>query len=384
MEKNLPSSRHYYSIGEAAQKLGVAIDTVRRWEKSGRLHADRTAGGMRLFSIEEIERLLPLTKQQAAYLTVSQAATYLDVSPGTLRRWDKQDRLKPLRTMANERVYTPEQLKQFMQKIPTTKVVDGNNPVDFFKNKVEGISDSVLIGLIDKSAYSHYRAKLLPYTVLLLFIGVIIIFTSLQQKQVTISPIASNGIVNATTTPTLGQDKLPVAYAYLPSQTNSLPSYNQLDDIAALSPNHTTIVLHANPTDMQSYKMDSVILSNNSNPTLPTTTAFSSTKQLVTNSANILSQAQTTAAFNGNYQSSPLEIVAASSLVTGSATIPAGKNTVFVPTASMNQATKVFLSPTSGSFPVLTVSQKISGQGFWVTADHSANQSLSFDWLLIN
>jgi len=34
-------------LGEAADRLGVSVDTVRRWADAGRLHATRTAGGQR-------------------------------------------------------------------------------------------------------------------------------------------------------------------------------------------------------------------------------------------------------------------------------------------------------------------------------------------------
>lgn len=45
------------SIGEAAGALGVSADTVRRWEKSGKLHAERDQRGRRLIPRDEIERL---------------------------------------------------------------------------------------------------------------------------------------------------------------------------------------------------------------------------------------------------------------------------------------------------------------------------------------
>ncbi|MEM7580264.1 MAG: IS607 family transposase [Cyanobacteria bacterium P01_A01_bin.80] len=38
-----------YSIGEAAELLGVSIDTLRNWEKEGRIQSVRTSGGHRRF-----------------------------------------------------------------------------------------------------------------------------------------------------------------------------------------------------------------------------------------------------------------------------------------------------------------------------------------------
>jgi molybdopterin-binding protein len=45
-------------IGEAAEMLGVSVETVRRWERDGRLHAARTDGGQRRVPLDEVRRLL--------------------------------------------------------------------------------------------------------------------------------------------------------------------------------------------------------------------------------------------------------------------------------------------------------------------------------------
>lgn len=45
------------SIGEAANRLGVSVDTVRRWEKKNKITSERTLGGQRRFSLEEIQRV---------------------------------------------------------------------------------------------------------------------------------------------------------------------------------------------------------------------------------------------------------------------------------------------------------------------------------------
>lgn len=43
------------SIGEAAIILGVSIDTLRRWDRNGRLLAEKSAGGHRLYSKTKID-----------------------------------------------------------------------------------------------------------------------------------------------------------------------------------------------------------------------------------------------------------------------------------------------------------------------------------------
>jgi molybdopterin-binding protein len=45
-------------IGQAAELLGIGIDTLRRWESDGRLATIRTEGGQRIVPIAEVSRLL--------------------------------------------------------------------------------------------------------------------------------------------------------------------------------------------------------------------------------------------------------------------------------------------------------------------------------------
>lgn len=45
-------------IGEAADALGVRVETLRRWERDGRLRTQRTKGGQRVIAAAELARLL--------------------------------------------------------------------------------------------------------------------------------------------------------------------------------------------------------------------------------------------------------------------------------------------------------------------------------------
>lgn len=45
-------------IGDAARRLGVSVDTIRRWESEGKIAGTRTLGNQRRFARSEIERLL--------------------------------------------------------------------------------------------------------------------------------------------------------------------------------------------------------------------------------------------------------------------------------------------------------------------------------------
>ncbi|WP_215891861.1 MerR family transcriptional regulator [Acidithiobacillus thiooxidans] len=51
----------YLHIADAAKKLGVSTDTLRRWEREGKILPDRrTMGGWRLYSLETVEGIKKL------------------------------------------------------------------------------------------------------------------------------------------------------------------------------------------------------------------------------------------------------------------------------------------------------------------------------------
>jgi molybdopterin-binding protein len=45
------------SIGEASKALGVSVDTLRRWERDGRLQPRRDSRNRRMILVSDIERL---------------------------------------------------------------------------------------------------------------------------------------------------------------------------------------------------------------------------------------------------------------------------------------------------------------------------------------
>jgi len=49
--------REYYSVGEAAKTLGISVDTLRRWDREGRIKAERDKSNRRVVPASEIERL---------------------------------------------------------------------------------------------------------------------------------------------------------------------------------------------------------------------------------------------------------------------------------------------------------------------------------------
>jgi molybdopterin-binding protein len=46
-----------YTATEAARELGISVDTLRRWDREGRIRTARDSANRRLVALEEIERL---------------------------------------------------------------------------------------------------------------------------------------------------------------------------------------------------------------------------------------------------------------------------------------------------------------------------------------
>ncbi len=66
------STQSYISIGEAATILGVAVVTLRRWDKLGKLKVGfRTFGNHRRYLKSDIFRLLNHNKKTICYSRVS-------------------------------------------------------------------------------------------------------------------------------------------------------------------------------------------------------------------------------------------------------------------------------------------------------------------------
>jgi len=46
-----------YTAGEAARALGISLDTLRRWDRQGRIRVQRDSANRRVVPVREVERL---------------------------------------------------------------------------------------------------------------------------------------------------------------------------------------------------------------------------------------------------------------------------------------------------------------------------------------
>lgn len=49
--------RQFYTAGEAARTLGISLDTLRRWDRAGKIKTARDGGNRRIVPADEISRL---------------------------------------------------------------------------------------------------------------------------------------------------------------------------------------------------------------------------------------------------------------------------------------------------------------------------------------
>ncbi|MGB2875501.1 MAG: TOBE domain-containing protein [Gaiellaceae bacterium] len=50
-------ARQFYTAGEAAKTLGISLDTLRRWDRAGRIETARDSSNRRIVPAAEIDRL---------------------------------------------------------------------------------------------------------------------------------------------------------------------------------------------------------------------------------------------------------------------------------------------------------------------------------------
>ena len=50
-------SRELYGASDAARALGISLDTLRRWDRDGRIHTERDPANRRVVPASEIDRL---------------------------------------------------------------------------------------------------------------------------------------------------------------------------------------------------------------------------------------------------------------------------------------------------------------------------------------
>ena len=86
-----------YRIGEAAKLLGVRVETLRRWERDGKVRTSRTTGGQREVPAEEVARLLA---ERRATQTAPAHTSRRNAFPGVITKVTKDKVSAPVEIQA--------------------------------------------------------------------------------------------------------------------------------------------------------------------------------------------------------------------------------------------------------------------------------------------
>src|SRR3989344_5312744 len=109
------------SISKAAKFLSVSPDTLRNWEAQKKLVPLRSEGGARRYPFSQLvsyKKLLnPIPKTPIGQLSVSKAARELFVSPDTIRNWNKKGILSAERTKGGARRFSRTEIKRLQEEL---------------------------------------------------------------------------------------------------------------------------------------------------------------------------------------------------------------------------------------------------------------------------
>jgi len=103
----MASRKDLHQIGEVADQLGLSLRTVRYYEEMGLIApAERTEGGFRLYSDDEIERLGLIKEMKPLGFTVQEMRALLDARDRLAEGNDAEarDALKGFATAARQKI----------------------------------------------------------------------------------------------------------------------------------------------------------------------------------------------------------------------------------------------------------------------------------------
>lgn len=181
MNDNLSSQIDYLPISEAAKFLGISLDTLRRWDKTGIIPSKRLDGKNRYFALSDLKKNLSNRP-----LSISEVSKKFNISSTTIRRLEARGVIKPSRSKAGVRVFDSATIEAFIKsqyfqrkkhtlkkpKTPPKKaqILKQNQPIKEAPVKKELDTNSTL-DQAPKSAPGHFLAISSAAFVLLIVVG---------------------------------------------------------------------------------------------------------------------------------------------------------------------------------------------------------------------
>ncbi len=143
--------QRYVGIGEAAEALGVSIDTLRRWERTGKLVGERTPGGHRRYDLAKLRPELFRAEEEASRRTLA----YARVSSRDQRE-DLERQKQVLEVYCARQGWTFE------------VVSDLGSGMNYHKKGLKKLLDAIVEGSVGRLVVTH-RDRLLRFGAELVF-----------------------------------------------------------------------------------------------------------------------------------------------------------------------------------------------------------------------
>ncbi len=97
----LDSGRGVYGISVAAELVGTGVQNLRLWEARGLLEPERTEGGTRRYSADDLDRLRHISNLLAAGLNLAGISMVLDLEAQNTTLRAERDARKPRAARTN-------------------------------------------------------------------------------------------------------------------------------------------------------------------------------------------------------------------------------------------------------------------------------------------
>ena len=146
-------NKEYISIGEAANKLGLSVCTLRRWEKNGKLKSRfRTFGNHRRYYVHDINKILNINNKKTICYELSRVSSH------------DQNSLKDL-LVQNEKLINYAKFNNFKN---IESIMDLGSGLNYKKKGLNNLINMILNKEISHIIINH-RERLLRFGSELLF-----------------------------------------------------------------------------------------------------------------------------------------------------------------------------------------------------------------------
>ncbi|MBU0572402.1 MerR family transcriptional regulator [Patescibacteria group bacterium] len=176
---SLPADKKLLTIGEASAYLDISADTLRRLEAKGRIEPKRGTYNERLYSLDDvllIRGIIRKTPSSQKTYSIKEAANLLNISSQTIRRWEKEGRIKTKRTSGGHRYFTYKDIQEIrnIKLQPKTRQEIQIPPKEIVRVIGEPLPSAPQEAFVSNPPFSLFDFKLISFVLvssLLIFIA---------------------------------------------------------------------------------------------------------------------------------------------------------------------------------------------------------------------